>query len=57
LLILAGVGLYRLWCMPDLQPRSLAMLRMALIGHASAVVLILAFLLSRCGIGSISRHS
>jgi len=41
--ILAGVGLFRLWCRPDLQPRSLAMLRIALIGHASAVVLILAF--------------
>ena len=41
--LLAGVGLYRLWCRPDLQPRSLAMLRIALIGHASAVVLILAF--------------
>jgi len=41
--ILAGVGLYRLWCRPDLQPHSLAMLRIALIGHASAVVLILAF--------------
>jgi len=41
--ILAGVGLYRLWWRPDLQPRSLAMLRSALIGHASAVVLILTF--------------
>jgi hypothetical protein len=41
--LLAGVGLYRLWCRPDLQPRSLAMLRIGLIGHASAVVLILAF--------------
>jgi hypothetical protein len=41
--ILAGVGLYRLWWRPDLQLRSLAMLRLALIGHACAVVLILAF--------------
>ena len=41
--ILAGLGLYRLWCRPDLQPRSLATLRIALIGHASAVVLILTF--------------
>jgi hypothetical protein len=41
--LLAGVGLYRLWWRPDLRPRSLAMLRIALIGHASAVVLILAF--------------
>jgi hypothetical protein len=39
--ILSGLGLYRLWFRPDLQPRSLAMLRIALIGHASAVVLIL----------------
>jgi hypothetical protein len=41
--ILAGVGLYRLWWRPDLKPRSLATLRIALIGHASAVVLILTF--------------
>jgi hypothetical protein len=41
--ILAGVGLYRLWWRPDLQLRSLAMLRLALIGHACAVVLLLAF--------------
>ena len=41
--LLAGVGLYRLWCPPDLQRRSLVMLRIVLIGHASAVVLILAF--------------
>jgi hypothetical protein len=41
--LLAGVGLYRLWCRPDLQRRSLVMLRIVLIGHASAVVLILAF--------------
>jgi hypothetical protein len=41
--ILAGVGLYRLWRRPDLQPRSLAMLRIALIGHSSAVVLILTY--------------
>ncbi len=42
-IILAGVGLYRLWWRPDLQLRSLAMLRSALIGHACAVVLILTF--------------
>jgi hypothetical protein len=41
--LLASVGLYRLWCRPDLQRRSLVMLRIVLIGHASAVVLILAF--------------
>jgi hypothetical protein len=41
--LLAGVGLYRLWCRPDLQPRSLAILRIALIGHAAAVLLILTF--------------
>jgi hypothetical protein len=31
--LLAGVGLYRLWCRPDLQRRSLVMLRIVLIGH------------------------
>jgi hypothetical protein len=41
--ILAGVGLYRLWWRPDLPPRSLAPLRIALIGHAFIVVLILMF--------------
>jgi hypothetical protein len=41
--LLASVGLYRLWRRPDLQPRSLAILRIALIAHASAVVLILMF--------------
>jgi hypothetical protein len=40
--LLAGVGLYRLWCRPGLPAHSLAMLRFALVGHASAVLLILA---------------
>jgi hypothetical protein len=43
IVLLAGVGLCRLWWRPDLPPRSLAMLRIALIGHTCAVVLILAF--------------
>ena len=41
--LLAGVGLYRLWCRPDLQPCSLVTLRIALIAHTSAVVMILMF--------------
>jgi hypothetical protein len=40
--LLAGVRLYRLWCRPGLPAHSLAMLRFALVGHASAVLLILA---------------
>jgi hypothetical protein len=40
--LLAGVGLYRLWWRPELPARSLAMLRFALVGHASTVLLILA---------------
>jgi hypothetical protein len=40
--LLAWVGLYRLWCRPGLPAHSLAMLRFALVGHASAVLLILA---------------
>ena len=38
--LLAGVGLYRLWWRPDLPVRSLAILRLTLVGHASAVLLI-----------------
>jgi hypothetical protein len=41
--LLAGIGLYRLWWKPDLAGGRLAILRLALIGHASAVVLILTF--------------
>jgi hypothetical protein len=42
-IFLAGVGLYRVWVSPDLQPRNAAIFRIALIAHASAVVLILMF--------------
>jgi hypothetical protein len=38
--ILAAVGLYRLWWKPDLPARGTAILRLTLIGHASAVLLI-----------------
>ncbi len=39
--LLAGVGRYCLWWRPELPARSLAMLRFALVGHASTVLLIL----------------
>jgi len=38
--LLAGVGLFRLWRKPNLEDGGLAILRLALIGHASAVALI-----------------
>jgi len=41
--LLAGVGLYRLWGRPDLHDGGLAILRLALVGHACAVALILAY--------------
>ncbi len=41
-IILAAFGLYRLVRRPDIPPAGAAMLRLALIGHAVAVVLILA---------------
>jgi hypothetical protein len=41
--LLAGIGLYRLWWKPDLQSSDLATLRLRLIGHAVAVVLIFAY--------------
>lgn len=40
--VLAGVGLYRLWWKPDLAPGALGLLRLASIGHALAVLLIFA---------------
>jgi hypothetical protein len=40
--LLAAVGLYRLWWRLELPARSLAMLRFALVGHASTVLLMLA---------------
>jgi hypothetical protein len=39
-ILLAGIGLYRLWSGPQLQADGAAILRIALIGNASAVVLI-----------------
>ncbi len=43
-IILAAIGLYRLLRRPDIRAEGVAMLRLALIGHAAAVVLILAAL-------------
>jgi hypothetical protein len=40
--ILAGIGLYRVWWRPEPGIRGLAILRLALLGHSSAVFLILA---------------
>jgi hypothetical protein len=40
--ILAGIGLYRVWWKPGLSTPQLAVLRLALLGHAAAVLLILA---------------
>jgi hypothetical protein len=40
-IVLAVIGLYRLWSRPQLSANGVAMLRLALIGNASAVVLIL----------------
>jgi hypothetical protein len=40
--LLAGLGLYRLWRDPRLPPGSAAILRLTLIGNAAAVLLILA---------------
>ena len=40
--ILAGIGLYRVWWNPVLSSRPVAILRLALLGHAVAVLLILA---------------
>jgi hypothetical protein len=39
-ILLAGVGLYRLWWKPDFTGRGLAILRLALLGNAVAVLLI-----------------
>ena len=41
-IILAGIGLYRVWWKPELSTQSVAVLRLSLLAHASAVVLILA---------------
>jgi hypothetical protein len=42
-IFLGGIGLYRLWWKPELGAGSLPILRLSLIGHSAAVVLILAF--------------
>jgi hypothetical protein len=42
-ILLAGIGLYRLWWKPDLRADRVAILRMTLIGHAVAIVILLAF--------------
>jgi hypothetical protein len=39
-IVLAAVGLYRLWWKPDLPARSLMIVRLALTGHFAAVLLI-----------------
>ena len=39
-ILLAGIGLYRLWSRPQLQAGGATIMRLALIGNASAVVLI-----------------
>ena len=41
-IFLAGLGVYRLWWRPLLPGRALAILRLTLVAHASAIVLILA---------------
>ena len=42
-ILLAGIGLYRLWWKPNLRADSVAILRMTLIGHAVTIVILLAF--------------
>jgi hypothetical protein len=41
-IFLAATGVYHLWWRPSLPPQSAAILRLTLIGHSSAVLLILA---------------
>jgi hypothetical protein len=41
-IILAGIGLYRVWWRPEPSMRGVAILRLVLLGHSSAVLLILA---------------
>jgi hypothetical protein len=43
-IILAAIGLYGVWWKPDFSTRYVAILRLALLGHASAVILVLAFI-------------
>ena len=42
-ILLAGIGLYRLWWKPDLRGNGVAILRMTLIGHAVTIIILLAF--------------
>jgi hypothetical protein len=42
-IILAGIGLYRVWWKLELSTQRVAILRLALLGHASAVILLLGF--------------
>jgi hypothetical protein len=41
-IFLAGIGIYHLWWRPSLPPQNLAVLRLALVAHSSAALLILA---------------
>jgi hypothetical protein len=41
-IILAGIGVYRVWWKPELSIRHVAIVRLALLGHFAAVLLILA---------------
>jgi hypothetical protein len=41
-IFLAGIGVHHLWWRPSLSLQTAAILRLALIGHSSAVLLILA---------------
>jgi hypothetical protein len=43
-IILAGIGLYRVWWKPELNTHRIAILRLALFGHAAAVILILGYI-------------
>jgi hypothetical protein len=41
-IILAGIGLYRIWWKPELTTRCTAILRLGLLGHTASILLILA---------------
>jgi hypothetical protein len=41
-IFLAGIGVHHLWLRPSLPPQNLAVLRLALVAHSSAALLILA---------------
>jgi hypothetical protein len=42
-IILAGIGLYCVWWKSELSPRYVAILRLALLGHAAAVIIVLGY--------------